>query len=140
MTDTLRLPAELSQLAAARQFVEQTSARLELPSAETNRLILAVDELLSNIIQHGYHGQPGVIEIEIERAPDSLVVRLRDQATPFDPTRLPDPDTRLPLDQRPVGGMGVYLARRSVEGMTYERTAAGDNLLTLTKKLRPSGG
>ena len=87
MTDTLRLPAELSQLAAARQFVEQTSARLGLPSAEANRLILAVDELLSNIIQHGYHGQPGVIEIEIERAPDSLVVRLRDQAPPFDPTQ-----------------------------------------------------
>jgi serine/threonine-protein kinase RsbW len=133
----LRIRAELSQLAVARQFVENTGARLGLPSAATDSLMLAVDESLSNIIQHGYNGQPGTIDIEIERGPDSLVVRLRDQAPPFDPTRLPDPDTRLPLNQRPVGGMGVYLTRRSVDGLAYERLPEGGNQLTLTKKVGP---
>jgi serine/threonine-protein kinase RsbW len=134
---TLRIPAVLNQLATARQFVEDTGRRLGLPSVVIEPLVLAVDESLSNIIQHGYNGQPGAIDIEIERAPDSLVVRLRDQAPPFDPTRLPDPDIHLPLNQRPVGGMGVYLTRRSVDGVAYERLPEGGNQLTLTKKARP---
>jgi serine/threonine-protein kinase RsbW len=137
VSHTLRIRAELNQLAAARQFVEDTGARLGLPSAVTHPLILAVDESLSNIIQHGYNGQPGTIDIEIERALDLLVVRLRDQAPPFDPTHLPDPNTQLPLNQRPVGGMGVFLTRRSVDGVTYERMPEGGNQLTLTKKIGP---
>jgi serine/threonine-protein kinase RsbW len=135
MKDTLRIQAELSQLATVRQFVAETGDSLGLPRSVTDPLSLAVDESLANIIQHGYRGQPGTIEIKIESVDDRLVVRLRDQAPPFDPTRLPDPDTTLPLDQRPVGGMGVYLARRSVDGFAYERTAEGDNQLTLIKKI-----
>jgi len=131
----LQIQAELSQLSTARQFVEDTGGQLSLPRAVIDPLVLAVDESISNIIQHGYKGQPGTIDIEIERGPDSMVARLRDQAPPFDPTRRPDPDTQLPLNQRPVGGMGVYLTRRSVDRVLYERTAAGDNQLTLIKKI-----
>jgi serine/threonine-protein kinase RsbW len=138
MNDTLRIQAEVSQLATARQFVAETGDSLRIPRSVIDPLTLAVDESLSNIVQHGYRGQPGTIEIKIERVEDTLVVRLRDQAPPFDPTRLPDPDITLSLDQRPVGGMGVYLARRSVDGVSYERTAEGDNQLTLIKKITTS--
>ena len=138
MTYTLRIPAQVSQLALARQFMEDTGARLGLPNSVTHPLTLAVDESLSNIVQHGYQGQLGTIEIELERVDNEVIVRLRDQGPPFDPTSLPDPDTALPLDQRPVGGLGVYLTRRSVDGIAYERTAAGDNQLTLTKKITPA--
>ena len=135
MNHTLRLPAQVSQLALARQFVEETGARLGLPRAVTEPLTLAVDESLSNIVQHGYQDKVGTVELEMERTENAVVVRLRDQGPPFDPTRLPDPDIHLPLNQRPVGGLGVYLTRRSVDSVAYERTAAGDNQLTLTKKL-----
>ena len=135
MTHTLRIPAQVSQLATARQFVEETGARLGLPRSVTDPLTLAVDESLSNIVQHGYQDKVGTIEIEMERQADAVVVRLRDQGPPFNPTGVPDPDLRLPLNQRPIGGLGVYLARRSVDSVVYERTAAGDNQLTLTKKI-----
>ena len=135
MNHTLRIPAQISQLARARQFVEETGARLGLPRAVTEPLTLAVDESLSNIVQHGYQDKVGTVELEMERTENVVVVRLRDQGPPFDPTRLPDPDITLPLNQRPVGGLGVYLTRRSVDSVAYERTAAGDNQLTLTKKL-----
>jgi serine/threonine-protein kinase RsbW len=130
----LRIPAEVSQLAVARQFIAQVSADLGLPSSVCDPLTLAVDESLSNIILHGYRGQAGLIEIETEQVADAVLVHLRDQAPPFDPTRLPDPDIRLPLHDRPVGGMGVYLARRSVDKIAYERLPDGGNHLTLTKK------
>ena len=135
MNNTLRIPAQVSQLALARQFVEETGARLGLPRAVTEPLTLAVDESLSNIVQHGYQDKVGTVELEMERTENAVVVRLRDQGPPFDPTRLPDPDITVPLNQRPVGGLGVYLTRRSVDSVAYERTAAGDNQLTLTKKL-----
>ena len=133
MNHTLRIPAQVSQLALARQFVEETGASLGLPRTVTEPLTLAVDESLSNIVQHGYQDKVGMVELEMERTEEAVVVRLRDQGPPFDPTALPDPDIRLPLAQRPVGGLGVYLARRSVDSVVYERTAAGDNQLTLTK-------
>ena len=135
MNHTLRIPAQVSQLALARQFVEETGASLGLPRTVTEPLTLAVDESLSNIVQHGYQDKAGTVELEMERTENAVVVRLRDQGPPFDPTSLPDPDIHLPLNQRPVGGLGVFLTRRSVDSVAYERTAAGDNQLTLTKKL-----
>ena len=135
MTHTLRIPAQVSQLATARQFVEETGTRLGLPRSVTDPLTLAVDESLSNIVQHGYQDKVGMIEIEMERQADAVVVRLRDQGPPFNPTDVPDPDVSLPLNQRPIGGLGVYLTRRSVDSVVYERTATGDNQLTLTKKI-----
>lgn len=135
MNHTLRIPAQVSQLALARQFVEETGASLGLPRTVTEPLTLAVDESLSNIVQHGYQDKVGTVELEMERTENAVVVRLRDQGPPFDPTSLPDPDIHLPLNQRPVGGLGVFLTRRSVDSVAYERTAAGDNQLTLTKKL-----
>jgi serine/threonine-protein kinase RsbW len=134
----LQISAELSQLATVRRFVETAGASLNVSRALTEPLILAVDESLSNIIQHGYQQQTGTITIEVERAADALIVRLQDQAPPFDPTARPDPDVSQPLHQRPVGGLGVYLTRRSVDSVSYERTPAGDNRLTLIKKIPPS--
>lgn len=135
MTHTLRIPAQVSQLATVRHFVAETGARLGIPRSVIDPLTLAVDESLSNIVQHGYQDRVGTIEIEMERQAGTVVVRLRDQGPPFDPTGLPDPDLTLPLNQRPVGGLGVYLTRRSVDSVVYEQTAAGDNQLTLTKKI-----
>ena len=134
MNQSLRIQAEVGQLAVARQFIEQVSANLGLPSTVSDPLILAADESLSNIIIHGYQGRPGVIDIEFEQVPGAVLVHLRDQAPSFDPTRLPNPDVSLPLHERPVGGMGVYLARRSVDNIAYESLVGGGNHLTLTKK------
>ena len=135
LIQTLQIPADVVQLAVARQFVADVGQQLGVPETVTNPLVLAVDESLSNVILHGYHGRPGTVKIEIELVDHSLVVRLIDQAAPFDPTHLPNPDTSLPLDQRPVGGMGVYLTRRSVDRIAYEPTAEGGNQLTLIKNV-----
>ncbi len=135
MTVTLRIAAELNNLAAVRRFVQETAAALGASTAATDNLVLAVDESATNIIEHGYRGQPGEIEIEIGRAEDTVVIHLRDQAPPFDPTRLPNPDLTLPLDQRPIGGLGIFLTRHIVDAVTYRPTSQGGNELTLIKKV-----
>src|SRR3989304_340568 len=111
MTVPLPRAAEGHNLAAIRRFIQETGAALDASASAIDDLVLAVDESATNIIKHGYGGQLGDIEIEIWREAEAVVVRLRDQAPPFDPTRVPDPDVPLPLDRRPVGGLGVFLTR-----------------------------
>jgi serine/threonine-protein kinase RsbW len=132
---TLRLIADVNDLAAIRRFVRETITQAGGSTQAVDDLVLAVDELATNIIDHGYRGQPDVIEIVLRREADVAVVQLRDEAPPFDPTQWPEPDTTLPWHSRPAGGLGVFLARRRVDTMTYQRTADRRNEVTLTKKL-----
>jgi serine/threonine-protein kinase RsbW len=97
-------------------------------------LVQAVDESATNIVVHGYRGRPGTIDVEVKGANDTLAVRLRDSAPLFDPTGVPPPDLSLPLDQRPIGGLGVHLTRKCVDEMIYRVTSEGHNELTLLKR------
>ena len=102
-------------------------------------MLQAVDESATNIFVHGYRGRPGNIEIEVTQEGYVLVVRLRDQAPLFDPTRAPPPDLTLPLERRCLGGLGIHLARRFTDSVTYRKTSEGGNELTLRKKVKGEG-
>jgi serine/threonine-protein kinase RsbW len=131
----LQIVADLKHLAQIRHFVHQQAKALGADSDAVFSVIMAVNEMATNIIIHGYGGQPGPIEIEVRPAGDqSLVVYLRDQAPPFDPTVVPDPELNLPLDRRPLGKVGIYLTRRMVDEMTHRLKPEGGNELRLLKK------
>jgi serine/threonine-protein kinase RsbW len=134
MEAKFRIDADVNQLKDARRFVEETAARFQVAPEAISKLVLAVDELVTNIIVHGYEGQPGSIEIELRSIGADLQIRLIDQSPPFDPTRVPDPDTTLPLEERPLGGMGIYLARKIMDRMTYRADTGRGNELTLLKR------
>lgn len=137
MNRTLTVEAVVKNLAGIRDFVESWAVEVEAEREAIDQLILAVDESTTNIMQHGYNGNPGLIEIACSVEESQMVVRLRDQAPLFDPTQAPPPDLGLPLSLRAVGGLGVYLARKFVDGYSYRVTAEGHNELTLRKQLRP---
>ena len=83
---------------------------------------LILDELITNVIEHGYHGQPtGRIEVEAMVSEDSVVVRLTDHAPAFDPLQRPLPDTSADIDRRHIGGLGILFARRLADEMSYRR-------------------
>jgi serine/threonine-protein kinase RsbW len=134
---TLRVAARVEHLAEIRHFVERAAAALGAGQEAIDDLVLAVDEAATNIVVHGYQGQPGLIEVEVRREGQALLVRLRDGAPPFDPTQFPLPDVTLPLEMRPLGGLGVFLMRQSVGDMTYRVTPEGGNELTLIKHIGP---
>ena len=104
-------------------------------------LVQAVDEIVTNVIEHGYAGRDGKVEVELEAAPDGdgVIVRVRDACPPFDPTVVPTPDTAAPLDERPLGGMGVHLSRELTDAMTHRILPSGGNELTLVKRLSVEG-
>jgi serine/threonine-protein kinase RsbW len=135
----MRFEADLGQLAAVRQFIRRQAKLAGADPEAVPDIVQAVDESVTNVIQHGYRGGAGAVDVEVEAVGRSLVIRLRDEAPPFDPTRLPDPDTGVPLEQWPAGGMGVFLARQASDEVTYRRTPDG-NELTIVKECIDSRG
>ncbi len=128
------IAAELNSLAEIRRFVEETATALGMDPAVIPDVVLAVDEAVSNIIAYGYQGQGGTVEIEVSQEEDALVIRIRDEAAPFDPTSVPPPDMILSLEQRTPGGLGIHLIRQIMDEMTHCVTPQGGNELTLVKR------
>ena len=139
MESTLRVLAELQNLAVIRRFIEKTAMALKVERDAMDDMIQAVDESATNIIVHGYRGRSGYIEIEVTQEGNVLVVRLRDQAPHFDPTRAPPPDLTLPLERRRFGGLGIHLTRQFTDSIAYRITSEGGNELTLRKKVKGEG-
>lgn len=131
---SLQTVAELKNLNQIRDFVEIATTALGFEPDLIPNVQLAVDEVATNVILHGYHGQGGNLEVELERAGSDLVVHLRDEAPPFDPTSVPAPDLTLPLAKRPIGGLGIHLVRQAVDEVFHRVTATGGNELTLVKR------
>ena len=132
---SLRVAADVAQLATIRAFVERQAHALGVDASEIYDLILAVNEVATNIVVHGYRNQPGVIEIDLRRQGEAIDIRLRDQAPLFDPTGVPAPDLTLPLHKRPLGGMGVHVTRQIMDAVRYRVTPVGGNELVLVKRV-----
>lgn len=130
---TSRFSADLNNLSKIRRFVESAAEIAAVNPDALDDLVLAVDEAATNIIVHGYHRNGGEIEITLRFVDDALTVKLRDDAPGFDPTLEATPDLELPLDERPFGGMGIYLIRKFIDQMIYTFTPEGGNELVLSK-------
>ncbi len=99
---------------------------------------LAVEEGISNTIRHGYRGNPGSITIHCDAGPDFMTVEIADDAPAFDPLEAPDPDITASLDDRDIGGLGIFLVRRVTDAVAY-RYERGRNILSLMKKRKKPG-
>lgn len=130
----LSLPAELESLAVLRQFIVDAAVHGNCDARAIADLVLAATEAATNAILHGYRGQVGYLEAEVECEHDALVVRLRDRAPAFDPRQVPTPDLAAPLEERTPGGLGVYLMRALTDELVYRRTPAGENEITLIRR------
>lgn len=130
--------ATLADLAAIRAFVRDSARVLGVPPGVEPDLLIAVDETVTNVLVHGYGRAGGWIEVLVSRTADRVTIRIRDRAPIFDPTRRAAPDLTLGLDHRAPGGLGIHLARSSMDGMIH-RTLDDGNELTLVKALGEDG-
>lgn len=132
----ITIEARVDHLAAVRAFVREQAGAAGADDETIADLVQAVDELVCNVVEHGYAGLPGQIEIASLRTADDLAFRIRDDAPPFDPRTVPEPDLDLPLAQRRLGGMGVHLARDLTDGFDHRILPSGGNEVTVRKHLR----
>lgn len=127
----LQLTAGVEDLAKIRHWLRTKAAKLHINPSTTYDILLAVTELVTNTLLYGYQDKSGFIEVEMGRDGDDLVIHLRDKGEAFDPTLVPPPDISLPLDKRPIGGMGIYLTKQLVDRIAYQRLPQGENEITL---------
>lgn len=130
----------LDDLGRIRTYVRDTAVIGGCDQDVVEELIVAVNEALANIVRHGYRNKPGDIGVTVVSGPDSVSVRLLDEGPGFDPTTVTSPDTTLPLEERPFGGMGVHMMRAFSDELKYRRDARGLNELILLKRLDGQGG
>jgi serine/threonine-protein kinase RsbW len=133
----LKIESDLKHLEAAGNFLSQTMRQLGIHKPkDIFDVQLAVDEALTNIITHSYEGQSGgAITIRCKlTAPKKFTVQLRDNGTPFDPKTVQNPDVDAPLEDREIGGLGIYFIKRYIQTVKYAANGK-ENELTMTKIL-----
>jgi serine/threonine-protein kinase RsbW len=133
----------LDSLGPIREYVTTVAGIAGLDKKATYNLSLAVDEIATNVIIHGYEeaGRSGTLDIHIDIGEHLLTVTLEDDGEPFDPrqSELPEAEEfNQPIEERPIGGLGLYLAFEGVEEFRYER-AGGRNRNSFIVS-RPSAG
>jgi len=127
----LTVPGVLDSLGILRRFITEAAAGTGLDDKALYQLTLAVDEIATNIVAYGYEGNglTGEIVITAETTPAEFVVTLTDTAPAFDPRQRTAPsaeDLARPLEERPIGGLGVMLALQGVDRFDYEWTGKGN--------------
>ena len=129
------LPNRASEIPRAHEALDQFARRHALPPERFTRLHVALEEHLTNIVSYGYEPhQAGTIRIRFVLNSSTVTVEIEDDARPFDPVQAREVDVSVPLEDKPIGGLGVLLIRKSVDALNYQRV--GDkNILTLTTHL-----
>jgi len=132
----VELKNDLSEIERLSQIVTEFGELHHLPPKGLFAVNLALEEILTNVISYGYQdsGEHQII-IRIFLKEGELTVKVEDDGLPFNPLEVPEPDTGKPLEERPVGGLGIHLVRNLMDGLEYRRQE-GKNVLVMKKKAR----
>lgn len=132
----MTIDATLENIPQVTQFVDEQLEALDCPMRAQMQIDVAIDELFSNIARYAYNPEVGAatVRIEIEPDPISVIITFIDHGMPYDPLKTEDPDTTLSADDRKIGGLGIFLVKKTMDDITYEYKD-GQNILTIKKKL-----
>ena len=123
------------ELARIGERVERFASECRLSADHAASLNLVLDELVSNVIKYGYEDQgPHEIHVTVEVQRDLLTVSVEDDGKPFNPIEAPLPNVDLPIEERPIGGLGMLLIRSIADDLHYRRER-GRNIVTLKKRV-----
>ncbi len=135
LCETLTLKNDVSEVAKLSTFLKAVFAKMELEKSLLRQLRLAVEEAVVNVIDYAYPpGSEGLVEIRIMSDNHQLKVVIVDAGVPFDPTEHEKIDTSLAIEDRRMGGLGIFLVRELMDTINYERLD-GKNILTLMKQI-----
>lgn len=126
LMESLKVSGKLESLSEIAQYVLAAAKKAGLDKKASYKLRLAVDEIVTNIITHGYEeaGQEGEVKLQATIDEKTLAICMEDTAEAYDPTQnkpVPEEMFNKPLEDRPIGGLGVYLAIQGVDKFIYER-------------------
>lgn len=131
--NSFQLPASTDNFLRLRALAKDFCTRANVDSDLSCRLLVMLEELFTNTVQHGYRGAGGMVQIELERVPGYIRILYQDAAPPFDPANAPLADPSTTVNKGKVGGMGLLLIREMADSLTYERHGAWNRTVILMK-------
>lgn len=134
-SETAEFRAVLPSLSEIRRVVERWCRRAGASDEDCHAVVLAVDEVCTNVIEHGYAGRDdGTLVLRLAAGDDEIRLVVGDTGRTFDPADAPRPDVDADWRERPIGGLGWHLVRSMVDDVRYRSDAMG-NAVTLIKRL-----
>ena len=132
----LTIEATLENIATVTEFVDRELESLDCPMKMLMQINIAIDELFGNIAQYAYSPEtgPATVRVEVEEAPLSVIITFIDNGRPYDPLSGEDPDVSLPVEERDIGGLGVFLVKKTMDDISYEYRN-GQNILRIRKNM-----
>jgi anti-sigma regulatory factor (Ser/Thr protein kinase) len=130
---TLELSADMAGLEKADKTLDELALALHLPEETLFQVRLVLEEVLMNVISYGAGGGAVPhVQLSMAQEDSTLSMEIADNGIAFDPLQLPAPDLDAEIDDRPIGGLGIFLVRELMDSVTYRRD--GDwNRLRVTK-------
>ncbi len=132
-TASLTINADIDEIPKISETLESLMHAHAFSEEDILDTQLAVEEAVTNSIVHGYEGKTGTITVSFEVTRNRAGIRIEDEAVPFDPFSLPEPDLDGNLEERRIGGLGVFLIRQVMDEVSY-RHDNGKNILSLIKR------
>ena len=129
-------PAKVEALSDVLGFVDETLESYECPMKTQMAVCVAIEEVFVNVAHYAYGEGEGDMTLGIGFDAESreITFRMTDKGTPFDPLKKPDPDITLPAEDREIGGLGIFITKKTMDTVTYAYEN-GENILTMIKKI-----
>lgn len=132
----LTIDAKIENVAAVTAFVDEQLEQLDCPMKTQMQVDIAIDELFGNIAHYAYNPEVGpvTVRVEVTEEPLAVVITFIDKGVPYDPLAKEDPDVTLSVEEREIGGLGIYMVKKTMDAISYEYID-GQNILHIKKNI-----
>ena len=136
MMKELTIDATVENIAQVTAFVDEQLEELNCPMKAQMQIDVAIDELFGNIAHYAYNPDVGsaIVRVEVKQDPLSVIITFIDNGVQYDPLAKEDPDITLSAEEREIGGLGIYMVKKSMDEIAYEYKD-GQNILTIKKQI-----
>ena len=133
---SITLPAAIENLGTVLAFLEQELEKRDAPIKTVTQISLAVDEVVANIAMYAYAPGTGemTVRFDYDEADRMAAVTFTDCGIPFNPLEKEDPDVGLPAEERKIGGLGIFLVKKTMDEISYRREG-GKNILCIRTRI-----
>ncbi len=132
----LTVDAAVENIEVVTDFVNEELEKLDCPLKARRQIDIAIDELFGNIARYAYSPDVGkaTVRFSVEENPLEVTITFIDNGIPFNPLEKSNPDTHLSAEERPIGGLGIFLVKKSMDLVEYEYKN-GQNILKIKKNI-----
>ena len=130
----ITVDATIENIQTITDFVDARLEEINCPMKAMMQINIAIDELLSNVAQYAYGDKVGQVTVGVDTAGKPMAVQLTfiDEGVPYDPLKKEDPDITLAAEERGIGGLGIYMVKKTMDEFHYEYRD-GKNIITVRK-------